>query len=84
MLLENASDKSDWIEDHSQISLFVFFLSFLFFICKMKQLSLKGDRAFAAWHSRGLVIILGWSRRVMLWTNLDDGSKKHKAGESGR
>lgn len=54
----------------------LFFFFFLLFICKMKQASLKGDRAFAAWHSRGLVIILGRSRRVMLWTNLDDARAK--------
>lgn len=47
---------------------------FLLFICKMKQASLKGDRA---WHSRGLVIILGRSRRVMLWTNLDNARAKN-------
>lgn len=82
MLLETASDKSDWIEDHLQISLF-FVLSLT--ICKMKQASLKGDRAFAAWHSRGL----GnhpWTEsscHVVDQSRLCQ-SKKHKAGESCR
>lgn len=59
-----------------------FFLFFSFSICKMKQVSLKGDRASAAWHSRGLVNhpwmesschVVDQSRR---WQ-----SKKHKPGE---